>query len=165
MNETLGKRIAEFRKSLGLKQDDIAQKLNLSAQAISKWENDLTSPDISILPELAGILGVTIDELILGEAAGRVRMLKEEKKQFERMTLHIVVMSPSGEKTQVRLPMPVVEAAIETQSNDFLKLGSDELQSIDIEFILDCAKRGMIGKLVEVECSDKTVVSICVEQK
>lgn len=44
-------------------QEELATKLNMSSQAISKWENNVTMPDIQILPELSVILGVTIDEL------------------------------------------------------------------------------------------------------
>ena len=63
MESTLGKRIAELRKQKDLRQDDIAQLLDVSPQAVSKWENDQTCPDIGLLPKLAQILGVTTDEL------------------------------------------------------------------------------------------------------
>ena len=51
--DTIGKRISEQRKSKGLKQDELAEKLLVSPQAVSKWENDLSCPDISVLPELS----------------------------------------------------------------------------------------------------------------
>lgn len=50
--ETLGKRIAKLRREKGLKQDQLAEKLSVSLQAVSKWENDQTCPDIGLLPEL-----------------------------------------------------------------------------------------------------------------
>ena len=53
MNTTLGKRIAALRREKELKQDELAEKLGVSPQAVSKWENDQTCPDISILPLLA----------------------------------------------------------------------------------------------------------------
>ena len=53
MNETLGQRIARLRKEKKLTQEDLAKKFNVTTQAISKWENDLSAPDISILKELA----------------------------------------------------------------------------------------------------------------
>ena len=63
MEETLGKRISGHRKRLGLTQDQLADKLGVTAQAVSKWENDISCPDIMLLPLLAQILGVTLDDL------------------------------------------------------------------------------------------------------
>lgn len=68
MEHTLGKRIIANRKRLGLTQDQLAEKLGLTAQAVSKWENDLSCPDISILPKLADIFNITTDELLGREA-------------------------------------------------------------------------------------------------
>lgn len=59
----IGKKIKTLRLQKGMTQEEIAVKLNMSSQAISKWENNVTMPDIQILPELSVILGVTIDEL------------------------------------------------------------------------------------------------------
>ena len=61
---TLGKRIMRNRKKLGLTQDQLAEKLGVTAQAVSKWENDQSCPDISMLPRLAEIFGVSTDELL-----------------------------------------------------------------------------------------------------
>jgi len=64
MEQTLGKRIAQNRKNLGLTQDQLAEKLGVTAQAVSKWENDQSCPDISILPQLAEIFDISTDELL-----------------------------------------------------------------------------------------------------
>ena len=64
METTLGKRIAAYRKQKGLTQDQLAEKLGLTAQAVSKWENDLSCPDITVLPKLADIFDVTTDKLL-----------------------------------------------------------------------------------------------------
>lgn len=61
---SLGQRIISHRKRLGLTQDQLAERVGVSAQAVSKWENDLSCPDISILPKLAEIFGTTTDELL-----------------------------------------------------------------------------------------------------
>lgn len=58
----------EHRKRLGLTQDQLAEKLGITAQAISKWENDLSCPDITTLPRLAEIFDISTDEL-LGRAS------------------------------------------------------------------------------------------------
>lgn len=65
MNQTtIGGRIKYHRKRLGMTQEQLAARMGVSAQAVSKWENDLSCPDISILPELATLLGITVDELL-----------------------------------------------------------------------------------------------------
>lgn len=68
MEQTLGKRIMQNRKRLGLTQEQLAEKLEVSAQAVSKWENDQTCPDINMLPRLAEIFGITTDALLGREA-------------------------------------------------------------------------------------------------
>lgn len=64
MEQTLGKRIVYHRKRLKLTQDQLAERLGVTAQAVSKWENDQSCPDITTLPLLAEIFGVSIDSLL-----------------------------------------------------------------------------------------------------
>ena len=59
----IGTKIKQLRYKSGLTQEQLAAKLGISAQSISKWETAVTMPDISLLPALAGEFGVTIDEL------------------------------------------------------------------------------------------------------
>lgn len=63
MNKVLGDNIARLRKERKMTQEDLARELNITYQAVSKWENGVSSPDISNLKLIAGIFGVTIDEL------------------------------------------------------------------------------------------------------
>ena len=64
MEHTLGKRIMAARKKLGLTQDQLAERLGVTAQAVSKWENDQSCPDITMLPKLAELFNTTTDELL-----------------------------------------------------------------------------------------------------
>ena len=64
MEKTMGKRIAEHRKRLGLTQDALAEKLGVTAQAVSKWENGTADPSTSNLLKLAKLYGITPEELI-----------------------------------------------------------------------------------------------------
>jgi transcriptional regulator with XRE-family HTH domain len=59
----LGKTIQTLRKLKNLTQNELAEKLFVSYQAVSQWENGNTNPDISILPNIADVFGITIDEL------------------------------------------------------------------------------------------------------
>lgn len=83
MESTLGKRITANRKRLGLTQDQLAEKLGITAQAVSKWENDLSCPDISILPKLADIFSITTDELLGREPAAAVCQTEAGREEKE----------------------------------------------------------------------------------
>ena len=60
---TLGNKISECRKNKGMTQDALAQLLVVTNQAVSKWESDQSCPDVMLLPKLADIFGITMDEL------------------------------------------------------------------------------------------------------
>lgn len=64
MKKTLGMMIAELRKEKGMTQLELAEKMGVTDKAVSKWERDLSCPDINSLPNLAEILGVSVDELM-----------------------------------------------------------------------------------------------------
>ena len=65
-NENIGKLIFKIRKEKGMTQSDLAQKLNVTDRAVSKWERGLCCPDISLLKDLSSILDISISELICG---------------------------------------------------------------------------------------------------
>lgn len=64
MKKTLGMMIAELRKEKGMTQLELAEKMGVTDKAVSKWERDLSYPDINSLPNLAEALGVSVDELM-----------------------------------------------------------------------------------------------------
>jgi len=65
--KTIGSFIAALRKSNGLTQRVLAERLNVSDKAVSRWERDECTPDLSLIPAIAEILGVTSEEIIRGE--------------------------------------------------------------------------------------------------
>ena len=167
MEMTLGKRIAVLRKEKGLKQDTLAEALGVSPQAVSKWENDQTCPDISLLPKLAELLGVSVDELLSGkkmELAQAVKVLPpEERKDIKDMMLRIVVDSHDGDRVRVNLPVALVQVAMEMGMEMPQVSGNAALKNIDLEQIMELVRQGAIGNLVEVESSDGDIVRIFVE--
>ncbi len=72
---TIGSMIAFYRKKLGITQEALAQQLEVTNQAVSKWESDQCCPDIQLLPKLADIFGITIDELFGREAPAQPEVL------------------------------------------------------------------------------------------
>lgn len=166
MNMTIGKRIALLRKEKGLKQEELAEMLGVSGQAVSKWENDQTCPDISLLPQLASILGVTVDELLSGkrEMAPSVQILPEDqRKDIKEMMMRIIVDSADGDKVRVNLPMALIQVAIECGIEMPQLSGSEALKHIDWNQIMDMVSHGVIGNLVEVEAAGGHIVRIFVE--
>lgn len=67
----VGERIAAGRKALGLTQQDLADRVGVTSQAVSKWETEASLPDTALLPALAKLLETSIDELLTGEASDR----------------------------------------------------------------------------------------------
>ena len=75
--KTFGTIVAELRKAKGMTQADLAQKMGITDKAVSKWERDLSYPDIASIPRLAEILGVSVDELMSAEKAGSNKKLSD----------------------------------------------------------------------------------------
>ncbi len=90
---TIGKNIKALREGLGMTQEQMAAKLNISYQAISKWENSQSVPDTMLLPAIAKICCVTIDELFLENQesyenlAGKLAAIFEDTKKKEDFQL------------------------------------------------------------------------------
>ena len=164
---TLGKRIAMLRKEKGMNQDTLAEVLGVSPQAVSKWENDQTCPDISLLPRLAELLGVSVDELLSGKKEKLAQTAKvlppEERKQIKDMMLRILVDSADGDHVRVNIPMALVQVALDMGMEMPQVSGNAALKNIDLGQILELVRQGAIGNLVEVESSDGDVVRIYVE--
>ena len=166
--DTIGKRIANARKSKNIKQDELAEKLSVSPQAVSKWENDISCPDISLLPSLSKILGISVDELLSGkQKPAAVFVPEEQRKDIKDMMFRIVVDTSEGDKVRVNIPCALAKIAIECGMDMPQISGNDSVNSavkgIDLAKILEMVEKGAMGNLVEVETSDGDKVSIFVE--
>lgn len=163
--ETLGKKISKYRKLKQMTQEDLALKLNVSAQAVSKWENDLSIPDLPLLIELADIFNVSMDELLRQKESTEVIRVVEEplRKSINQMMLRIIVNSSDGDKVRVNLPMAIIKVGLEIGMNMPQVGGNASLKDIDFEQILTLVEQGVVGKLIEVESSDGDIVEIYVE--
>ena len=67
--KTLGIMIASLRKEQGLTQLELAEKMGVTDKAVSKWERDLSCPDVNTIPKLAEVFGISVDELMQVKAA------------------------------------------------------------------------------------------------
>lgn len=68
-SKTMAEVISSRRKELSLTQKDLAEKLDITDKAVSKWERGLACPDTALIPKLAGILEITIEELMIAKPA------------------------------------------------------------------------------------------------
>ena len=165
MDMTIGKRIALLRKEKGLTQEELANHMDVSPQAVSKWENDQTCPDISALPKLAKLFGVSVDELLEGkEAMPTVRVLPPaERKDLKDMMLRVIVDSADGDRVRVNLPMALVEVAMEIGMEMPQINGNEALKGVDLKKVLEMVRLGCVGNLVEVDSADGDKIRIFVE--
>ena len=72
MKNVFATQFKEYRKRLDISQEEIAEKLNVTSQAVSKWECEKSFPDMEMLIEIAQLFGITLDTLILGEYGSTV---------------------------------------------------------------------------------------------
>ncbi len=164
MAVTLGSRIAAQRRKMNLTQDQLAEKMGVSSQAVSKWENDLSCPDISLLPSLADLFGVSIDELLRGESQKVVQILPEgERKDFNKMLLRVSVNTALGDIVKVNLPLSLVKMGWEIGMKFPEVSNIPSLKEIDLEAVLRMAESGVVGKLVEVESANGDHVEITID--
>ena len=81
MNIEIANKLLQLRKEKGLSQEQLAQKLGISRQAISKWERAEASPDTDNLIELAKLYDISLDELLLHEPSSKEKNCRQLKKQ------------------------------------------------------------------------------------
>ena len=234
-SETLGRRIARLRLAKTATQERLAKELNVSPQAVSKWENDINYPDISLLPDLARFLGVSVDELLSGasasaqeteaaqeSAAARERatevvpvaadepaeiveesaeqenkgiaaqssgfsfgklfgksMVKVEKndeadgskKKGVRLGngsakhgLHVYIVSDDGDVVDMCVPLGlakfVLNSGIQVSGSYLNQETQEQLSNINLDALMDAAKTGESGTLVDITSVDGNVVKI-----
>lgn len=118
-SETLGRRIARLRLARTATQERLAKELNVSPQAVSKWENDINYPDISLLPDLARFLGVSVDELLSGASASAQESSAAQESAAEKSAAEVVSVVDDESAEIVEKPVEQENQGIATQSSGF----------------------------------------------
>ena len=83
-NKTLGEMISSLRKEKGMTQSNLAERMNVTDKAVSKWERDLSCPDVNSIPKLAEVLDTTVEELLNAQAK------KEDNKVDEIIDIALI---------------------------------------------------------------------------
>lgn len=101
MDQNIANRLYEKRKAFGFSQEELAEKLGVSRQAVSKWERGESSPDTENLIALAKLYGISLDELVFGEEKKNEKKESEEKDEVKINFSGIHVNDKSGEKVDI----------------------------------------------------------------
>ena len=166
---TIAKQIKANRLRCNMTQEKLAEALNVSSQAVSKWENGQSCPDITLLPKLAELLNVTTDVLLSGEKAAAVQVLPPEKrKNIDEMMLRIYVYVQGEEEVRVTFPFMLCKIMLESGLQpDFMLSGNmqgmEAMKNLDLQKLFLMVENGCIGTLMEVHTQDGTDVRIVVE--
>ena len=163
MKRTLGEKISDLRKQRRMTQDELAEAMGVTSQAVSKWENDLSIPDLPILMEISEYFHISLDDLVK-EKEETVRLVPEgDRKNINDMFLRVNVLSVAGDKVKVNLPLALVKMAIDMGVEIPQINGNDALKNLDLNMIVRMIESGVIGKLVEVESAEGDLVEVTVE--
>ena len=99
----IGSFIAERRKSKSLTQAQLAEKLNITDRAVSKWENGRSLPDSSIMLDLCEILGITVNDLLCGE----VVVMEKYNKELENNLLEMIKEKEKNDKRLLSIELVI----------------------------------------------------------
>lgn len=114
----IGSNIAALRKEKGITQEELANALGVSAQAVSKWENNSSCPDVSLLTDIADYFGVTVDALLRSDAEEITRADPPSTDdnvaavRGGKRNVRIKVTQPNGKETNVKVPFGVVKMGL-----------------------------------------------------
>ena len=157
---TLGARIAEERKRRKMTQEDLASRLGVSSQAVSKWEKDINFPDITLLMDMGELFGVSLDYLVKGNVE---TVSIQENVDIEKKVLRIRALSRQGDKVMLNIPIPLVQWFLNTGNNfQFGDMGMNDF-NIDVNGLMAMVSKGIVGKLIEAESADGDFVEIYVD--
>lgn len=172
-SETLGRRIARLRLAKTATQERLAKELNVSPQAVSKWENDINYPDISLLPDLARFLGVSVDELLSGASASTQESAAAQESAAVRSAAEVVSVAADKPAEIVEEPIEQDNQGIAAQSSGFSfgKLFGKSMVKVEKNDEADGSKKKGVrlgngsakhGLHVYVVSDDGDVVDMCV---
>lgn len=172
-SETLGRRIARLRLARTATQERLAKELNVSPQAVSKWENDINYPDISLLPDLARFLGVSVDELLSGASASTQETAVAQESAAVRSAAEVVSVAADEPAEIVEEPTEQDNQGIATQSSGFSfgKLFGKSMIKVEKNDEADGSKKKGVrlgngsakhGLHVYVVSDDGDVIDMCV---
>lgn len=165
MEKTIGKKLYDLRKQSGFTQDYVAEKLGVSAQAVSKWENDIACPDIMTLPKIAELYCITIDELFKNDdVQSNVKFEKVEKINENELLVRVYIDSVHGDNVKVTLPYLIVKEIANVGKSISSVVSGIDLSGVDFQTVFAMVEKGMLGEFVNVKSQNGDIVRVVVEK-
>ena len=131
--KTLGNKISSCRKENNLTQEALAEKLNVSPQAVSKWENDQSIPDINVLIAMSDLFAVSLDWLLKQTNEDYKPEQRQPAKPKKPGVLHIDAIDKTGKKTNLKVPFSMLKFGMKL-TNNVLK-NDEKFANVDFEEI------------------------------
>ena len=164
----LGNNISERRKSMGLTQEELATKLGVSPQAVSKWENNLSCPDISLLPDISKLFNISVDELLgVSNPNNNAETTKNEEVHSDvtyeepvytgkKATKLLITTERNGKTTNIKFPLGIVRFGLNI-GGIFGGLTGEQANAVE-----DAIKTGLMGEILSVdgENGEKVTISL-----
>ncbi len=168
----LGNNISERRKAMGLTQDELATKLGVSPQAVSKWENNLSCPDISLLPDISKLFNISVDELLgVSSPNSNAETTKDEEAHSasesdvtyeepvytgKKATKLLITTERNGKTTNIKFPLGIVRLGLNI-GGIFGGLTGEQANAVE-----DAIKTGLMGEILSVdgENGEKVTISL-----
>lgn len=161
----VGELILKLRKEKGMTQKDIASQMNISEQAVSKWERGLGCPDVTLLKEVSDILGVDIDQLLLGD----LNPNEVDGGNMKRIKFYVCptcgnIVTGTGE-AQISCCGRKLEPLIVNKENEDHKL---QIETIETDYFItlnhEMEKSHFISFIALVTCDTVLMVKLYPEQ-
>lgn len=163
ITETIGSRISQARKAKGFTQEQFSQMLDVTAQAVSKWENDVSCPDIQLLPKIAELLDMTTDELLTGKKGKHKEANQNADIDTSNLKVNINVTKPNQNPVNVSLPLSMIKKFAKIGNGISGIIGNGAIDSIKFDEILTLIENGATGEILNVVSEDNTNVSITIK--
>jgi len=128
--QTFGSVIVTLRKKNGLTQMELAEKMGVTDKAVSKWERDLSFPDISSLPKLAEIFHVTVDELMQGK-------IDAERNKSDNEIYKIAVLALKGVALAMGIAVTVLSSLKEISTDSAVSMLGIGLACLAMNQLMD----------------------------
>lgn len=160
--KTIGQNIAQYRKEKGITQEQLSEICGVSPQAVSKWENDISCPDITLLKPLSRVFGISVDKLLDDGSEPATTLSDNETEKGKVLKIRIL---DNKNKVNLNLPVALIEMLLKSDSlSEAISFnGKNVFSSIDFKKMLTLVSLGVFGKIWEIDSEDGDHVEIYIE--